>query len=314
MPRLTAPSPDAARVARRGYTIAELLVALTIFALVSSALTAVLTSQFRAYRRTQAAGRVQRDLRTGLSLLPMDLRSASRTAGDLTALLDTAVQLRATVGTSLICALPGGNQVDLPPQGLARNALTSWFAQPQPGDSVLLYDDVVSVGPEDDTWTTRRVVSLVAAPAAACAGAPFTDPVLDPPATKPRWRLTLDGAVPAGVRVGAPVRFLRSVRYSLYQASANDDGWFLGYREYIGGAWSDPEPVAGPFAAFSTAAPGIAFAYYDSLGVRMAAPAPATRVARVDLTLRARERTRHGRDSVVVRDSVAVRVALRNRW
>ena len=34
----------------------------------------------------------------------------------------------------------------------------------------------------------------------------------------------------------------------------------------------------------------------------------------LDLTLRARSLVRGGRDSVVVRDSVAVRVALRNRW
>jgi hypothetical protein len=36
-------------------------------------------------------------------------------------------------------------------------------------------------------------------------------------------------------------------------------------------------------------------------------------VARIDVTLRARTRVRGGRDSVVVRDSVALRIALRNR-
>ena len=125
MPRLTPPPAPAAPRPRRGFTIAEMLVALAVFAIVSSALTAMLTSQFRAYRRTEAAGRVQRDLRLGLSLLPMDFRAASRTGGDFTALLDTAVQIRATVGTSIVCALPGAGQLDLPPQGLRRNALTA---------------------------------------------------------------------------------------------------------------------------------------------------------------------------------------------
>jgi hypothetical protein len=293
-----------------------MLVALTMFVIVGAALTAVLTSQSRTYHRTHAAGRVQRDLRMGLSLLPMDLRAASRTGGDFTALLDTAVQVRSTVGTSMICALPAANQIDLPPEQLARNALTSWYARPQVGDTILLYNDVVSAGPEDDTWTTARITSFVAAPAAACAGPPFTDPVLDPPASKPRWRVTLDIAVPAGVRVGAPVRFLRSVRYSLYRAAAGTDGWYLGYREYLGGAWSAPEPIAGPFTEYTSGAAGIAFAYFDSLGVRLPTPAAANRVARVDLTMRARTLVRNGgrADSVVARDSVAVRVALRNRW
>jgi hypothetical protein len=281
---------------------------------VSTALTAVLTSQFRTYHRTQEAGRVQRDLRLGLSLLPMDLRSASRPGGDLTAALDTAVQIRSTFGNSVVCALPAATQLDVPPLGLAPTALTSWYTDPKPGDSVLVYNENVSAGPEDDVWTPAKIVTLVAAPATACPGGPFTDPVLDPPATKPRWRLTLDAALPATVQVGAPVRFVRPVRYSLYQASAGADGWFLGYRELVNGAWTAPEPIAGPFLAYSATAPGIAFAYFDSLGTRLATPAVGTRVSRVDLTMRARSQVRGGRDSIIVRDSIAVRVALRNRW
>jgi hypothetical protein len=294
--------------------MAELLVALTMFGMVAAALTAVLTNQFRTYHRTQEAGRVQRDLRLGLSLLPMDLRSASRPGGDLVAALDTAVQIRSTFGTSIACALPEAPQVDLPPQGLAKTALTMWYTQPQPGDSVLVYNENVSPGPEDDLWTPARIVALAAAPAAACPGGPFTDPVLDPPAAKPRWRLTLAAALPATVQVGAPVRFVRHVRYALYQASPSADGWYLGYREMVNGAWSAPEPIAGPFLEYTAAAPGVAFAYYDSVGTKLASPALGTSVSRVDLTMRARSKVRGGKDSVIVRDSVAVRVALRNRW
>jgi prepilin-type N-terminal cleavage/methylation domain-containing protein len=302
-----------------GFTLVELLVALTVFALIGSALTTVMTSQLRMYRRTGEATRVQRDLRTGLSLLPTDLRGASRTGGnasDLTLLVDSAVQLRATVGTSIVCAKPAANQIDIPPQALARNALTTWYVQPQPGDSVLAYNDSTSVGPEDDVWTTMRISAFAAAPAAACVGAPFTDPVLDPPASKPRWRLTFTANVPPNVKVGAPIRFMRSVRYSLFRpAGAPADRWYVGYREYAGGAWGAPEPIAGPFTAYNAVGgSGIAFAFYDSNGVRLPTPAAGTSVSRIDLTLRARSQVRGGRDSVIVRDSVAVRVALRNRW
>jgi prepilin-type N-terminal cleavage/methylation domain-containing protein len=315
VPRLTPPRPLAVSRARAGFTIPELLVALVMFALVAGALSAVMTSQFRMYGRTQEATRVQRDLRTGLSLLPSDLRGASRAAGDLTLLVDSAIQLRATLGASVACAKPSATELDLPPRDLARNVLTQWYADPRAGDSVLVYDDGVSFGPEDDSWLARRIVSLDPAPAGTCVGAPFTDPVLDPPATKPRLRLTLADPLPAGVRVGAPVRFMRSVRYSLYRPPSAGDRWYLGYREYIGGAWGDPEPIAGPFEAYAAAGrTGIGFAYYDSTGVRLATPAVGTEVSRIDLTLRAASRVRGGADSVVVRDSVAVRVALRNRW
>ena len=319
MPRLI-PSSQAPRGTprgrgRSGFTIAELLVALVMFMVVGTALTAVLTSQFRMYGRTQEATRVQRDLRTGLSLLPSDLRSASRAAGDLTLLVDSAVQLRATIGASIACARPSNTELDLPPRDLARNVLTQWYATPEPGDSVLLYDDGISFGPEDDSWVARRIVSLAAAPAGTCAGAPFTAPVLDPPAAKPRLRLTLADPLPAGVRVGSPIRFMRSVRYSLYQPPAAGNRWYLGYREYVGGGWGDPEPIAGPFEEYAAAGrTGIAFAYYDSTGVRLPTPALGTNVSRIDLTLRAASRVREGPDSVVVRDSIAVRVALRNRW
>lgn len=320
MPRLSPrprPAPRPVAGPRRGFTITELLIAATMFAIVAGALTAVLTSQLRLQSRTDEAMRVQRDLRTGLSLLPADLRSASRAAGDLVQLVDSAVQLRATFGTSIVCARPAADQVDLPPQRLARNVLTTWYVAPAAGDTVLLYNDSTSAGPEDDVWTPMRITAIGAAPATACAGAPFTDPVADPPATKPRWRVTLGAAIPTGVRVGAAVRFVRSVRYSLYRpGTAADARWYLGYREYTGGAWTAPEPIAGPFEAYAagTGPSGIAFAYYDSTGVRLATPATGTRVSRIDLTLRSRSRVRGGRDSVVVRDSVAVRVALRNRW
>jgi hypothetical protein len=290
-----------------------------MFALVGTALTAMLTNQFRMYARTQEAGRVQRDLRAGLTLLPMDLRAASRAAGDLTLLVDSAVQLRSTIGASIVCERPSATEIVIPPRNLARNVLSPWHADPLPGDTVLLYNDSLSFGPEDDVWTPREVRGFGAAPANLCAGAPFTDPVLDPPASKPRIRVTLTQDMPAGVRVGAPIRFLRSVRYSLYRPAGVTDRWYLGYREYTAGQWGEPEPVAGPFRAYAGGSgaggeSGVSFAYYDSAGVQLAAPAPGTRVSRIDLTMRAATRVRGGADSVVVRDSIAARIALRNRW
>ncbi|GLC26247.1 PulJ/GspJ family protein [Roseisolibacter agri] len=298
--------------ARAAFTLPELLVAMTLLVVVGATLGTMLTSQYRMFNRTQGATQMQRDLRTGLGLLPLDLRAASRAGGDITALQDSAIQLRATIGSSIICVRPAANQLDLPPLMAARNALTQWHTSPLPGDTVLVYDDNTRTGPEDDRWLPYALVSIAPAPAASCAGAPFTDPVLDPPASKPRWRLTLNGDPPITTVAGAPVRFLRSVRYSLYKPNGGD-AWYLGYREYLTGGWGQTEPIAGPFEAAGGPRVGIKFSYFDTLGVALAAPT-GTNVGRVDLTFRARALIRGGtRDTIVLRDSVAVRVALRNR-
>jgi prepilin-type N-terminal cleavage/methylation domain-containing protein len=313
MPRAVIRRAGAHPSRRAAFTLPELLVAMTLLVIVGGTLGTMLTSQYRMFNRTQGATQMQRDLRTGLGLLPLDLRAASRSAGDIVALQDTAIQLRATIGSSIICVRPGVNQLDLPPLEGARNALTQWHTTPKAGDTVLVYDENTRAGPEDDRWVPFALTSIDVAPASSCAGAPFTDPALDPPASKPRWRLTLNGDPPITTVVGAPVRFLRHVRYSLYLPAGSTDAWYLGYRELVTGAWGETEPIAGPFEAAGGPRVGIRFTYFDTLGVALTAPT-GTNVGRVDLTFRARSLIRGGtRDSIVLRDSVAVRVALRNR-
>jgi hypothetical protein len=288
-------------------------VTLALVVVVGTAISRLFVGQLRGYARTQAAGAAQRDLRLGLSLLPMDLRAASVQLADLRQMSDSAVALRATIGTSVTCARPANNQIDLPPLGLAKNVLTSWFAQPQPGDWISVYVSN-DLDPSNDSWRLLQVTKFDPAPATACVGAPFTDPVLDPPAVKPRWRVTLSDTVSTtDAGPGKPVRFLRLVKYSLYQPSATSGRWYLGYRDSVGGVWSPIEPIAGPFAAYGGAASGVYFAYYDTTGAPVGNPGPTARIGRVDVALRARTLVRGGKDSVVVRDSVKLRIALRNR-
>lgn len=307
--------PARARAARSGYTIVELLIAATLLLLIVASLGALLVNQFRMFGRTQGAVQVQRDLRTGLGLLPLDLRGAARTAGtpaagDLTQLTDSSIQLRATIGASIVCAKAGAT-FDLPAADLTRNRLTAWYTEPRPGDTLLVYVDSTSVGPEDDRWQPLRITGFGAAPAGTCGGAPYVNPATDPGAGSRAWRVTVAGTIPPSVVAGAPMRFLRSARYSLYRPSGGTQ-WYLGYREYAAGAWSDPEAIAGPFEASGGARAGVRFTYFDTLGVALASATP-TAVGRIDVTLRARSYVRGGRDSTVVRDSLALRVALRNR-
>lgn len=323
MPRLTRATPlagDPPRVPRPGFTLPELLVALALLVFVGATLNTLLVGQFRMFNRTQGATRMQRDLRTGLGLLPVDLRGAareSRTLADFTELRDSSIGMRATLGSSIVCARPGTNDIDLPPLGMARNTLTAWYTQPLIGDTVLVYNDSTSAGAEDDVWTPRAITKIVSiveiggvVPCASTAYMTAAD------LGKARWRVTLDAKVPDSVKVGAPVRFLRSVRYSLFQPSPPSGQWYLGYRELVGNTWSRALPIAGPFEKYAAgAASGIRFAYFDTLGLPLTIPATSTQVGRIDLVLRTRVLLRGSttRDSLVLRDSIAARVALRNR-
>ena len=310
MPRVTRrPAP------RRGFTLVELLVALVLLAVVGGTLGTLLITQYRLYNRTRGTTQMQRDLRTGLGLLPMDLRGASRAGADFSLLTDTAIALRATIGSSVVCAraAAAANVITLPPLDASRADLTQWFSQPKAGDTVLVYDENTGAGPDDDRWLPYTLSSIASSSGTNCTAGLFVDPA-DPPASKPRWLVTLADTLPTTAVVGMPVRFLRHTRYSLYRPNASSDDWYLGYRELISGAWTSTEPIAGPFEAPGSPRTGIRFTYLDTLGQVLATPTPQT-LGRIDLSLRVRnvQRAATTRDSIVLRDSLSVRVALRNR-
>jgi hypothetical protein len=321
-------APPRARGARPGVTLVELLLAATLGLLAVSAAGALFVSQIRAFARTRGEVAVQRDLRLGLALLPMDLRGVSRVDGDLIALRDDFVELRATVASSVLCEIadPAARTAFiLPPPGLPQLALTSVFSTPRPGDTVkvLIRREAGGVG---DTWLTAAVgfdsLQTVGTSAAGLCAATTS-------ATAPARRLRV--AWPTGLTAhpadqlalvvsGMPVRVLRRVRYELYQAPSGR--WYLGFSDRLGnGEWSTREPIAGPFGPPS-ATPGgpgggVRFAYFDTTGAPLPSPVPdPRRVGRVDVTFRARTVVRAGgtsADSVVARDSALLRVALRNR-
>lgn len=319
-PQRTRPQRRRAR-ARRGLTLAELLVALTLAALLGTLLVSTLTSQQRMYGVMDTRVRVQRNLRTGVSILPADLRAASVSDSDLVALQDTLIQLRATIGSSIVCGIPPSNpsktQIDLPPLGAAYNVFSTWYTAPAVGDTVWVYDENVDPAPYDDRWSPYKIMAFEAAPTTACAGSVFLDAAKDAPSIKPRYRVTLSNALTDSVRVGAGVRFTRQVRYSLFVPVGSTNA-YLGYRELLAGVSATPEILAGPFHRYAgSGRGGLAFAYFDSTGASIPSPVGAAdlgRVARVDVTLRSVMQPPRTVDTLrAVRDSAVFRVALRNR-
>lgn len=337
MPPLTPTLRDAAPPrarrpgARRGMSLVEILIVFVLMGALTTLLLRLFLTQSTVFARTQASTAVQRDMRAGLSLLPQDLRAASRTRGDLLSVTPTAIELRATIGSTIVCnAQNNGRTLVVPPVGQVNtgNTLTTWFTPPAPADDVFVLTRAVA-GAQGDWWIVGQLTQdpqevatgLPSADLLAClAPLPFVTSPL--PAVRPPLRLRLaytdtlnaqgQTVLPAtAVRPGLPLRITRRVRYQLYQEGSGR--WYLGFQEHRGnGVWSALSPVAGPYEAATAAGPGIAFSYTDTAGVVLAAPINPRQVARVDLILRPRTTARTAQQ-LVVRDSLLVRIALRNR-
>ncbi|MBL0939599.1 MAG: prepilin-type N-terminal cleavage/methylation domain-containing protein [Gemmatimonadaceae bacterium] len=306
MPRLT---PWQSR-ARRGMTIAELLVTLAIVSLIGVVVSRLMMGQQRFYQRTNEQMGMRRELRSAMSLVPADLRSVSSSGGDLTAMGTSSVSFRSVLGASIICARVSNTVVDLPPTNMARNTLSAWYADPAVGDTMWAFNDSLSRGAEDDVWTPLRVTAV--ATSSGCTPSPYLDAALD--ASKPRWRITVTPALPDSVKVGSAIRFTRSARYQLEAQGSGD--YYLTRSEYMGGAWGASTPVSGPYAPPVSGGGGIRFAYFDSLGAAVTNVADSRRVARIDLLLRAKGANSSGTfgtSSTQNTDSLAFRIALRNR-
>lgn len=307
MPRLSALR------ARRGLTLPELLVAMFLLAVVGGGLTRVLLKQQQYYKDASASAGAKRELRLGATVLPAELRSISSSGGDILTMSESELRLRAYVGSSIICA-KNADEIWLPPTNLARHTLSSWTSRPDVGDTVFVYDEGLLTGSQDDTWAMHTIIAKDT-DAAACPGAPYTDPVLDPPAVKRRYWYRLNSNLPATVQTGAAIRFTRPIRYRIYQEASG--AWYLGLEEYANGSWGAASPLAGPFRPFAAAddpTSGLQFRFYDSLGVRVTNMANRTEVARVDVFLRtdAGVSAITERKGNTIQDSVLMRVAIRN--
>jgi hypothetical protein len=314
MPRLIRRALRATR-ARPGVTLAELLVAMLLLAIIGGAMTRVMVKQNQYYKDYRATSSARRELRLGSSVLPAEIRSISTSGGDILAMSESEITMRAAIGSSVICAKPTNDTFVIPPGNLSHHVLTSFASTPVAGDTVFLYDENLLKGSEDDLWQ-KFAIQTVTNSAVDCPGGPYTDPVLDAPVVKFRivYKLTTS-PIPDSVKVGAVVRFTRPVRYKIYQESSG--AWYLGLQEYKSGGWQAVDPLAGPYRPFASgdANPsGLQFRYYDTLGVRITDYTKRTDVGRIDVFLRtnagrAAVTERHGTD---LRDSVVMRVAIRN--
>jgi prepilin-type N-terminal cleavage/methylation domain-containing protein len=313
------------RAPRLGFTLVELMIALVLVGIVGGTVMTLLLRQQRFYRAAGELVQTRSQIRQAIAILPNDLRGLSAPSLDVTEMRDSMIDFLAPTGSGIICSVDpaaGGVQnLYLAPTSTVRGAATNWSSAPQKGDLVAVLDD--------GTGAFRAPVSLVADAGGAvtstlttrCTGLPYTDPVQD--AGKARIRITIPAPVVVapqlGPVAGAPVRFLRRVRYSLYKEA--DQQWYLGYREHDGAAFGPARPVSGPYRPYATdTTSGLTFTYYDVAGAALAPTGPRDQIARIEVSVRGVTKGSRGLPGATgladgrYTDSDRFFVAIRNRW
>ena len=292
------------RLSRRaGFTLVELIVAITISGLVMGSIYNILASNQRFYQAQNQILDVQQNIRAVAQILPGELRGLDPNGGDSVAMSDTAITIKAMRAFSVLCTTPTAADVTAR-QITIRNALTSGYrAIDATRDNALIFGEGNPRLSNDDRW--------LLAPIAASASANCAD-------GSAGTRLTLTGMVNGdslgvkaavgdeGVLLGAPLRTFEVVNYRLYNDGTGT--WWLGIRTYASGAWSATSPIAGPLRAND----GLLLEYRDSNQVLTATT---TAVRRIRITVRGRSTQPiniPGHVAGYFQDSIVARVALRN--
>lgn len=294
--------------ARSGFSVAELLVALVLLALVLSMFLGTASGNQKVLRGMRERILVNEQLRDGEAALVTDIRGAALSTDTVRMFADTALEFFATVGSAVVCTTPSSQTVSLVPADLSNGLmLTSIPVSPDTGDLVSIYSkrDTLTGA---RSWLRFRITAVgTAQSSTACpVSSGFT---MNADASKAAYRLTLNGSL-AAVTAGAPVRLLRRGRYSLYRSSDGD--WFLGYKRCnaVASGCGTVQPVSGPYLPYSSSAAGLRFRYFDAMGTAVQ-PARPLDIASVEITFRA-EVSPQGRVSGRVVDSISVVATPRN--
>jgi hypothetical protein len=286
---------------RRGTTLVELIISLAMTGVVLALASAVLLRQHRVVSDLAGRADLAARLRDGAGPLLAQLRTLS--PADLRDTRDTALEVRATIASAVVCDTIATALVLAPAEQEQRFAAVA--APIVAGDSVWALD----AGTGD--WRPLRILSVGTRIPGTCAalGPRLAGAALSSP------RITISVMPPLGPLIGVPVRVTRPVRYSVYRAG--DGAWYLGEKDWNNqaGRFDGVQPIAGPYLA--PADGGVAFRYRDSLDRPLTDPVDrnAVRLLRVELRGRTRDVARAlttGPDARP-RDSVLFAIALRNR-
>jgi prepilin-type N-terminal cleavage/methylation domain-containing protein len=297
------------RCLRRGVTLIELIVALVVGGVALALVATIAVRQQRLYADIADRAALAGQLRQAVSILPIDLRGASSTAGDIREARDTSIELRATIASAVVCDTAAGSLI-LAPAVSGETTFGSYLTPIATGDTAWIF----APGDTADRWIAYDIGSSIVSGAGPCAP---TGPQMNAPAlASRRISVRLNASSPIAGFVGTVVRVTRPIRYSLYRGG--DSRWYLGQRDWNATSlrFNGVQPVSGPFA--SPASRGIVFQYYDTLGAELVVPVADTRaiaLVRVDVRGQSRNAMRafSARPQAKSSDSAQLAVLLRNR-
>lgn len=255
----------------------ELVVALVVGGLALALVASISIREQRLFADLADGAALSGQLRDASAILPIDLRAAAARAGDIREARDTAIELRGTIASAVICDTTSQKIVLAPSSGGA-SPYGGFETAVDVGDTAWLLSPTDSLG----NWLPYRVSAAAPVAAGQCAAAGPRLSLID--RSTPRVGLTLDAPPALASILGLPVRVTRPLRLSLYRAS--DGLWYLGERDWSSATqrFNTIQPVSGPF--LSAAARGLLFQYRDSGGVALVSPVADTRaiaVVRADL-------------------------------
>ena len=313
---------------RAGFTLIELMIVVALLGIIGAMLTTILVRQQRFHRAVANLTDTRARMRDISTIMPTDLRSVSTAGKDLLEISDTSMQFRAFIGASVMCRFASAQVIELPPKVLSSGSvLTAWINPPAPNDIVYVYDEGTQAGNVDDIWSPFRITDTTSAVDATWCPT-TTSPAYTTAADNGarRYRLTLSAAPnPLQVETGAPLRFAREVRYSIYQAS--DNQWYVGFQRCtpnatygLVGTCGTREVLAGPVMAGTadTLTSGLYFVYRNKAGNRLTSLAVTDTIASVGIGIRTasesllRATTKTG-GSMVTGDSLRFTIGFRNR-
>lgn len=301
---------------RSGFSLVELVVAMAVIGVVAGAVHSGLTRQQRAFRAIAAMVAMRADVRDAAAVLESDLRPMSP-LDTIPLAADSAIEFYGVLGSSVSCDSAPGYTVRIPPERLASGAvLTALLASPDSGDQLLLYSDDSAHVAGEPRWE-RHAIASVSTQAASLACPPSTGFTAAGDASEPAYIIALRREASAGVRRGAPVRFVRRNRYSLYRSASR---WYLGNRRCnaVGPSVCGViQPLSGPYAPYSASGvSGIGLRYFDSDRAPLAPAVARVRAARLDISVRSAAAmiARPGLATALqYEDSARISLALRNR-
>src|SRR2546423_10405397 len=145
-------------LARRGFTLIELMIAIVLLGLVSAAVYKVLINSQRVYLAQTQTIDLQQNIRAAAAILRAEFRELDAADGDLKAMTATSVRIRAMRQLAFVCTDPvlggGIGQIVLTVRKTPIYGTRQTFKQ---GDSLLVYWEGNATTRADDQWLPAQL-------------------------------------------------------------------------------------------------------------------------------------------------------------